>query len=65
VDIENCVIVEDSEVGAKGALASGATVIGLVAGSHCLVGHDEKLESLGVRHIAHSFDEVSALLGLG
>jgi HAD superfamily hydrolase (TIGR01509 family) len=65
VDIENCVIVEDSEVGAKGALASGAKVIGLVAGSHCLVGHDEKLKSLGVRHIAHSFDEVSALLGLG
>jgi HAD superfamily hydrolase (TIGR01509 family) len=65
VDIKDTVIIEDSEVGAKGALASGATVIGLVAGSHCLVGHDERLKSLGVRHVAHSFDEVRALLGLG
>jgi HAD superfamily hydrolase (TIGR01509 family) len=65
VDIKDCVIIEDSEVGAKGALASGATVIGLIAGSHCLVGHDERLKSLGVRHIAHSFSDASALLGLG
>jgi HAD superfamily hydrolase (TIGR01509 family) len=65
VAIEDSVIIEDSEVGAKGALASGATVIGLVAGSHCLVGHDEKLKSLGIRHVAHSFNEVKALLGLG
>jgi HAD superfamily hydrolase (TIGR01509 family) len=64
-DIRDCAIIEDSEVGAKGAVASGATVIGLVAGSHCLVGHDERLKSLGVRHVAHSFDEVRTLLGLG
>jgi len=65
VPIGDCVIIEDSEVGAKGAVASGATVIGLIAGSHCLVGHDAKLTALGVRHIAHSFDEVGTLLGLG
>jgi HAD superfamily hydrolase (TIGR01509 family) len=65
VDIKDCAIIEDSEVGARGALASGATVIGLVAGSHCLVGHDERLKMLGVRHVAHSFDEARALLGLG
>ena len=65
VPISDCVIIEDSEVGARGAVASGATVIGLVAGSHCLVGHDAKLKALGVRHIAHSFDEVNRLLGLG
>jgi len=65
VDIGNCVIIEDSEIGARGALASGATVIGLVAGLHCLVGHDEKLKALGVGRVAHSFDEVRKLLGLG
>jgi HAD superfamily hydrolase (TIGR01509 family) len=65
VDIGDCVIIEDSEVGAKGALASGAQVIGLVAGSHCLVGHDKRLKALGVRHVAHSFDEVGSLLSLG
>ena len=65
VPIANCVIVEDSPVGAKGALASGARVIGLAAGSHCLPGHDERLRALGVREIAHSFDDVRSLLGLG
>ncbi len=64
VPIANCTIIEDSEVGAKGAVASGAQVIGLVAGSHCLPGHDGRLRSLGVRDIAYSFDEVSRLLDL-
>jgi HAD superfamily hydrolase (TIGR01509 family) len=64
VDIGGCVILEDSEVGAKGAVASGATVIGLAAGRHCFDGHDEMLRANGITHIAHSFDEVSRLLGL-
>jgi len=64
VAIGDCLVIEDSEVGAKGALASGATVIGLVAGSHCLVGHDNRLASLGVRLIAHSFGDVRNLIGL-
>ncbi len=63
--IANSVIIEDSPVGAKGALASGGRVIGLCAGSHCLPGHDERLRALGVREIAHSFSEVRSLLGLG
>ena len=65
VPIERCTIVEDSEVGAKGAIASGARVIGLVAGALCLPGHDARLKSLGVREIAYSFDELRRLLGLG
>jgi len=64
VDIGRCVIIEDSEIGAKGALASGARVIGLAAGSHCLDGHADMLRGLGVREIADSFDEVRRLLGL-
>ena len=62
VPIERCAIIEDSPVGVRGALASGATVIGLVAGRHCLDGHEQRLRDLGVRLIAHSFDEVAALL---
>src|SRR5438067_9695535 len=57
VNIRDCVIIEDSEVGATGALATGARVIGLAAGSHCLDGHDDCLRALGVQEIAHSFDE--------
>jgi HAD superfamily hydrolase (TIGR01509 family) len=62
VPIGRIAIIEDSPVGVEGALASGATVIGLVAGRHCLPGHEERLRALGVRHIARDFDEVAALL---
>ena len=62
VPIERVAIVEDSPVGVIGAVASGAYVIGLVAGSHCLPGHAEKLTAHGAHAIAHSFDEVAALL---
>jgi len=62
VPIERIAIIEDSPVGVEGALASGATVIGLVAGRHCLEGHEERLRGLGVTMIAHDFDEVARLL---
>jgi HAD superfamily hydrolase (TIGR01509 family) len=62
VAIERSVILEDSEVGARGALASGATVIGLAAGRHCFDGHEDMLRAVGISAIAHSFDEVAALI---
>lgn len=62
VAIADCAIIEDSPVGVRGALASGATVIGFVGGRHCLDAHEERLRALGVREIAHDFDEVAALL---
>jgi beta-phosphoglucomutase-like phosphatase (HAD superfamily) len=62
VRIERCAIVEDSPVGVRGALASGATVIGFVGGRHCLDGHEERLRALGVEQIAHDFAEVAALV---
>jgi HAD superfamily hydrolase (TIGR01509 family) len=64
VDIRRSVIIEDSKVGATGAIASGASVIGLAAGRHCFDGHDDVLRSVGVTQIAHSFDEVARLIGL-
>jgi HAD superfamily hydrolase (TIGR01509 family) len=64
VRIEDCVILEDSRVGATGALASGATVIGLAAGSHCFDDHADMLRSLGAAQVAHSFDEVARVMGL-
>ncbi|TKD51942.1 HAD family hydrolase [Sphingomonas baiyangensis] len=62
VPIERCAIIEDSPVGATGAVASGATVIGLCAGSHCPPDHAERLRALGVAHIAADFEEVARLL---
>lgn len=62
VPIERCVIIEDSPVGATGAVASGAHVIGFVGGSHCAPDHAGKLRVTGVHDIARDFDEVTALL---
>lgn len=62
VDIARCVILEDSPVGVTGAVASGATVIGLCAGSHCAPDHADKLRALGVNLIAGDFDDVARLV---
>lgn len=62
VDIARAAIIEDSPVGATGAVASGAYVIGFVGGSHCGPDHAERLRAIGVHDIATSFDEVAALL---
>jgi HAD superfamily hydrolase (TIGR01509 family) len=64
IAIDRCTIIEDSRVGATGALASGARVIGLAAGLHCIDGHDSMLRDLGVEEIAYNFDEVRELLRL-
>jgi HAD superfamily hydrolase (TIGR01509 family) len=64
VDIRRSAILEDSQVGAKGAVASGATVIGVAAGRHCFDGHEEMLRSAGIAYVAHSFDDVARLVGL-
>lgn len=62
VDIGRSVIIEDSPVGVTGAVASGADVIGLCAGSHCTIGHADRLRALGAHRIAMSFDEVASLI---
>jgi HAD superfamily hydrolase (TIGR01509 family) len=62
VDIGTCVILEDSPVGATGAIASGAHVIGFVGATHCGPDHAEKLRAIGVQDIARDFREVARLL---
>jgi beta-phosphoglucomutase-like phosphatase (HAD superfamily) len=62
VAIGDCLIVEDSPVGATGAVASGAYVVGLCAGSHCGVGHGERLRALGVDRVAEGWAELASLV---
>jgi len=62
VDISRTAIIEDSPVGVRGAVASGAHVIGLCAGSHCMPGHAEKLRRLGAHDVAMGFEEVGRIL---
>jgi HAD superfamily hydrolase (TIGR01509 family) len=62
VDITRCVIVEDSPVGATGAVASGAHVIGFVGGTHCGPDHADKLRAIGVDDVATDFAEIARLI---
>lgn len=62
VPIADSVILEDSPVGATGAVASGAHVIGFVGATHAGPGHAERLRAIGVHDIAATFDEVAALI---
>lgn len=62
IPISDLAILEDSPVGATGAVASGAYVVGLCAGSHCGPDHADRLRAIGVDAIAMSFEEVAALL---
>lgn len=62
VPIECTVIIEDSPVGVTGAVASGAHVVGLCAGSHCIPGHAEQLRALGAHQIAATFRELATML---
>lgn len=64
VDIEHTLIIEDSKVGATGALQSGASVVGLAAGLHCFDGHAEMLRQVGVTRIAHCFDDIARMIGI-
>ena len=62
VPIDRCAIIEDSPVGATGAVASGGHVIGLTAGTHCGPDHADRLREIGVATVAASFDEVARAL---
>lgn len=62
VAIGDCAIIEDSIVGARGAVASGGYVIGLCAGSHCAPNHDDRLRAVGVDVVATNFAEIAKLL---
>lgn len=62
VDIVRTAILEDSPVGATGAVASGGYVVGFCGGSHCGVDHAERLRRIGVDAIATDFNQVARLL---
>jgi HAD superfamily hydrolase (TIGR01509 family) len=61
VAIQDTLIIEDSPVGIEGAVASGAEVVGLLAGSHIRDGHDARLLAAGAHRCVTSFDEIDEL----
>lgn len=62
VAIADCAIIEDSIVGATGAVASGGYVVGLCAGTHCAPDHADRLRGVGVDAVATDFATAAALL---
>lgn len=62
VEIRDSFIVEDSPIGVEGAVASGARVIGLLAGTHVRDGHETRLRAAGAHECVRSFDELARLL---
>ena len=58
VDPGDCLVIEDSAGGIRGAVAAGMTAIGLCAASHIRDGHGLKLREAGAAHLADSWAEV-------
>ncbi|MBT2186377.1 HAD family hydrolase [Sphingobium nicotianae] len=59
-----CVVIEDSPIGARAALAAGARVFGLAAGSHARPSLTAALRAEGVEGVFDSYAELSAHLRL-
>lgn len=64
VPIADCAVIEDSPIGIRGAVASGARVIGFAGGAHCRDGHADLLRGAGAHLIARDYEEVRRLLSL-
>ena len=57
----DCIVIEDSPSGVVAGRAAGATVIGLLAGSHIGEGHAAKLLDAGADFIACSYAELEEI----
>lgn len=64
VDPRDAVILEDSPVGARAAVAAGAHVIGFTGGSHARPALGDALRAEGVHAVLGSYDEVAVHLGV-
>jgi HAD superfamily hydrolase (TIGR01509 family) len=64
VDPRDAVIIEDSPIGARAAVASGARVIGFVGGSHARPALTDALLAEGVEVVLASYDDIAVHLGV-
>ena len=62
VNPKDCLVIEDSVSGATAALSAGMQVIGLLAGSHIVEGHEDRLRNIGVEMIAYTSKELERII---
>lgn len=60
----DALVIEDSPVGVTAAVAAGAQVIGLCAGSHCRADHGDRLLRSGAHHVFASYADLAVHLAL-
>lgn len=62
IDPHNCLVIEDSISGAKAALSAGMEVIGFLAGSHIIDGHEDRLTNIGVERSVFTAKELERVI---
>ena len=62
VEPSTCLIVEDSVAGVMAAVRAGMRVIGFAGGSHCGLGHAERLRQAGADQVITDFRDLMPLL---
>jgi HAD superfamily hydrolase (TIGR01509 family) len=59
----DCIVIEDSVMGVTAGKAAGMLTIGLLAGSHIIYGHAERLAAAGADHVVASYEDVARIAG--
>ena len=55
---KDCLVIEDSVSGATAALTAGMEVVGFLAGSHIVKGHENRLREIGVERLVFTAKEL-------